>query len=1165
MVTGSSVGVLVRSFLVVVTTLVLATLPSPVEAGALANSEVHRSGGVADALDAGQATAERIFASSHAAIWFPTTGRVRWVESPSITVFESLPDDTTLRAFMAGLERDFPGFRTNASEPFLLKFPAVARPVRSPADTFPEAAIVSESFEGGLVNWSLDDNTLGLYSWGTTTCEARTGSYSADALRGGVNSLGCADAYESNVTTSMVQKTCAAVAGASQAWLDTYLHIATETGYDTLGFFYADASGDYFGYTFSGSWGAWFHVVLNLKQWYRAGDVTTTTCPKLLVQFDTDVDTEEGFGARIDDLMVSTGTPSFLACSINASQSSGTAPLTVSLSSSVTGATGSTAYHWAFGDDAGTTATTPTAQFTYSEPGEYRVRLRVENSGVRAYAHKSITVTSGPACTVSCSAIVPSAATAGSSVPFQSTAVPSGCSAAPTYTWNFGDGKTSTQQNTAHAYTAPGTYAWTLTARVGEESCMRSGTITVSSSGTHPRRRPARRPAEGNAPVATATIGASGGTLSGGGFTLTVPPGAFSANANLRLFSGGASTPLDEFRTSKVFELEGLPDDRAKPVSLTLDITRSVSVSGVDFVAVADEVFLPSASVLASPPMLVSATRSGSKVTATIPATPLDQGLASGRGAQEPHQDVQQTFTMWSITGYAALNSGQGHFNVIYPITDLMLGGAEEVANGLESAYTSIADLGFEWNRRTSWPVSVSIEPFDAESTRLGETVPSRWGINWYWLHLNANRLTTQADIALMKEAAAHELFHMAQFLYDPRNRITMARQPGAWLWADEATAVWFENHFNGSSAPPQVVTENHAFMTKRGLEFPPGEPQTVQDHGYGAAQLMRDLANRKGNAAVAEFVRRKSNSQVLPVDAYDTQTGSSAESTWRLFVDEYVRANLYSAFPTSADLWNASSGNRYSFTSSTDSGTTFNWTAPDLSARFYGIQFTDKTWAADTHVTLKLTAPAKDAISTVYTLKSGKITSLGYHYDGEVFKVPNAETFANNGTSLLVVVANGRAVRPYTGTSPITLVAQKESAGNIVCDRGSEPYALRPGWDINACEWENGGAPGPLFKLCLTLRDGKVWARSDTCYSRAQEASGTYDAQGNITFTFAWHDWYNGATQGYTVSGTFTGRLDENCRYTGTATGQARAWNTNESSCPPYDKTMPFTSEMHE
>ncbi len=974
-------------------------------------------GEVLEGVGIGQAAAEKIFSEAEAAVYFPELGRLRWLGPRG---------ETTLDDFNAALERDFPYFRWSAYGPYILKQPATAgaraRLIKD-LDAGPAATVFTDSFESGLSNWNLDDNTLELYAWGRTNCSARTGSVSADAIRGGVNTLTCSDPYAPNVVTTMTHNSCEGLAGASQAWLDAWIHVATESGHDTLGFYYDDAGGNGYGYAFSGTWSAWFHVVLNLKQWYRVGDVTTTSCPKLEVQFKSDAAGESGFGARIDDLTVGTSAPTFLACAITAAPASGPAPLTVNFSPTVSGGTSSTAYLWSFGDSAGTTATSRNASFTYTTPGDYVARLRVEETGIRAYANTTIRVTTATPCTVSCNATVPSSGSPGSAISFQASATVSGCSSAPTYAWSFGDGQTSAQQNAVHTYTSAGTYSWSLTVVVNGVACSKNGSITIGTT-TDGKKRRAVNPS-GDV-LDSETIGPSGGTLSGGGFTLTVPAGAFGANANLRLISGAASTPLDKFRTSKVFVLKGLPDDRAKPLSLTLDITRSVSVTGNDAVAIAGEVFVSAAAALDSPPLLIDATRSGSKVTATIPAAPATgQGAASAASMpRASDQDAPQSYTIWSASGFYSFNSAQGHFHIRHPVSDVVLGGAEEVAKGLESAYTSIAALGFAWNLRTSWPVSVCIEPFDADAnTRLAETVPSRLGINGYWLHVNANRLTTQADIPLMKDAAVHELFHLAQYLYDSRNRIAMATQPGPWLWADEATAVWFENYFNGSAIPPQVVKENHAFMTRRGLEFPPGDTGTVQDHGYGAAQLMRDLAKRKGNAAVGEFVRRKSNSQVLPVDAYNTQTGSSAGSTWRLFLDEYVKANLYSAFPTSADLWSASSGKRYSFTSSaTDSGTTFNWTAPDLSARIYGVQFNDTTWPAGTSVTLKLTDPAKDAVSLVYTMKSGTITSLGYHYDGESFKVANAETFAANGTSLLIVVANGRAVRPYSGTTPVSL-----------------------------------------------------------------------------------------------------------------------------------------------
>jgi uncharacterized protein (TIGR03437 family) len=76
-------------------------------------------------------------------------------------------------------------------------------------------------------------------------------------------------------------------------------------------------------------------------------------------------------------------------------------------------------------------------------------------------------------CTLNCSATVPATGQNGVAVQFLSSASATGCSAQPTYDWNFGDGTArSSEQNPTHAYTTAGVYTWTLTSSVGSGSTM---------------------------------------------------------------------------------------------------------------------------------------------------------------------------------------------------------------------------------------------------------------------------------------------------------------------------------------------------------------------------------------------------------------------------------------------------------------------------------------------------------------------------------------------------------------------------------------------------------------------------------------------------------------------------------------------------------------------
>ena len=76
-------------------------------------------------------------------------------------------------------------------------------------------------------------------------------------------------------------------------------------------------------------------------------------------------------------------------------------------------------------------------------------------------------------CTVNCNATVPATGAANSAVSFSASATTNGCPTQPTYEWNFGDGTArSNQQNTTHAYSAAGTYNWSLTTSVSTGSTM---------------------------------------------------------------------------------------------------------------------------------------------------------------------------------------------------------------------------------------------------------------------------------------------------------------------------------------------------------------------------------------------------------------------------------------------------------------------------------------------------------------------------------------------------------------------------------------------------------------------------------------------------------------------------------------------------------------------
>ena len=156
------------------------------------------------------------------------------------------------------------------------------------------------------------------------------------------------------------------------------------------------------------------------------------------------------------------------------SPTTGEVPLDVSFTDQSTGATG---WSWNFGDGGTSTAQSP--NHTYTSAGTYTVTLTATNSCGSDQEVKTdyITVT----CTPPVAGFVGSPTSGNAPLTVNFTDQSTG---ATSWSWNFGDGGTSTAQNPGHTYTAAGTYTVTLTATnsCGSDQEVKTGYITVTES-----------------------------------------------------------------------------------------------------------------------------------------------------------------------------------------------------------------------------------------------------------------------------------------------------------------------------------------------------------------------------------------------------------------------------------------------------------------------------------------------------------------------------------------------------------------------------------------------------------------------------------------------------------------------------------------------------------
>jgi len=189
-------------------------------------------------------------------------------------------------------------------------------------------------------------------------------------------------------------------------------------------------------------------------------------------------DRYSGYGMVDAEAAVGGGGPVAPVAGFVGSPLSGFEPLQVSFTDQSSGSP--TSWDWDFGDGGSSTQQNPT--YTYTAAGTYTVTLTATNAAGSDDEIKAgyITVTTPPPPVAAFSGS-PTSGEAPLTVSFtdESTNNPT------SWSWNFGDGGASTQQNPTYVYNDVGTYTVTLTATnaYGFDDEVKTGYITVTEPG----------------------------------------------------------------------------------------------------------------------------------------------------------------------------------------------------------------------------------------------------------------------------------------------------------------------------------------------------------------------------------------------------------------------------------------------------------------------------------------------------------------------------------------------------------------------------------------------------------------------------------------------------------------------------------------------------------
>ncbi len=216
-----------------------------------------------------------------------------------------------------------------------------------------------------------------------------------------------------------------------------------------------------------------------------------------------------------------------------------------------------TQYRWEFGD--GRTSNLAVATYAYSQPGTYTVRLTVtDNQGATGQAQGQVMITAGNQAPIARAQVSPNPAQVNQNVTFDASASSDPDGQITQYSWNFGDGGTSTLRTVTRAYAQAGTYTYTLTVTDNAGATgQTSGQINITAVQSRLTVSPASGAVvPGGAQTITVTFNAQG--LAEGNYQgqLNIVSNGGNSNLPVRIVVSTAVSVNDKAESPRAFSLE---------------------------------------------------------------------------------------------------------------------------------------------------------------------------------------------------------------------------------------------------------------------------------------------------------------------------------------------------------------------------------------------------------------------------------------------------------------------------------------------------------------------------------------------------------------------------------------------------------------------------------
>jgi hypothetical protein len=538
---------------------------------------------------------------------------------------------------------------------------------------------------------------------------------------------------------------------------------------------------------------------------------------------------------------------------------------------------------------------------------------------------------------------------------------------------------------------------------------------------------------------ASQTIGAEGGTLSIGDFSLEVPAGAFDSDAQVKLYASTQDRPYGDFAVSRTFQLEGLPPVYNQPLRVAVEYEDTLADES--FLAVGRKGFDPANNGWGFWYYLLDAADSSGWLTCQLPSEIIgsEENGSGGYGGTGKDDPIEEIFLrLLGVTEFRTCASVQDRFRIIYPVVWEIY--CDDLAYCLEDSYDFLEGMGFEFKDRSKlypapvieYPIDVELRSFSRDDVPAsghllrrcsGSTVEAAW----FSIDLNEAYMGA-ADPSRLCVAAGRAVFELIPEMY--------IISP---LWLDWSVSLWlgekfcknppyvpagFENHqmvpFGGIK---NATGYEHAFRAAASAEENPGVTGMLDNYysySCGLSPIITYLTDEYGDEIIADIYEQISEShQQDDVAVLVNNVSQPVSHWWPNFFKKYLTGDIYGV---NADVFLENNSGELKLSQKHD--TTFTQKYSDLSAKLFLIHLDDTDLDQEASISFEVnsTETSTDDLSMlVFGLKSDGLHCLKQGQEKVTLGGVKA-LMQQDYSKLVAVVVDSRLQAPYTDEHEVDL-----------------------------------------------------------------------------------------------------------------------------------------------